>query len=134
MAGNRPIPSPSPDPESVAFWEAADREEFLLPKCGACGRFHWYPRPICPFCMSWDVEWTTSKGLGRVYSCTVFRKAEAPYAVAYVELDEGPRMLTNIWWGDPTGIFIGQRVQVTFVSASDQAARKIPFFRPIQEP
>lgn len=130
MFRTRHFLSPSPDPEGAPFWEAADREEFVLPKCGSCGRFHWYPRPTCPFCRSSDVEWTTSEGLGHIYSSTIFRRAEAAYVVAYVELDEGPRILTNIWASDPTETRIGQRVQVMFVSASDEAARKIPIFRP----
>lgn len=131
MTGNRIVPAPSPDPETLPFWEAAARDRFVLPKCNQCGRVHWYPRGTCPFCLSSDIEWVTSEGLGVIYSCTVFRHADQPYVVAYVELDEGLRLLTNIVADDPEQTAIGQKVKVVFLPASGASPQKVPFFTPI---
>ncbi|WP_332715680.1 Zn-ribbon domain-containing OB-fold protein [Pelagibacterium mangrovi] len=131
MTGNRIVPGPSPDPETLPFWEAAARDRFVLPKCNQCGRVHWYPRGTCPFCLSSDIEWVASEGLGVIYSCTVFRRADPPYVVAYVELDEGLRLLTNIVADDPEQTAIGQKVKVVFLPASGASPQKVPFFTPI---
>lgn len=130
MSNERYIAAPIRDTESAAFWEAADQEQLVLPKCTQCGRFHWYPRSSCPFCLAKAIEWTASRGEGQIYSVTTFRRTKEPFIVAYVELDEGPRLLTNIATEDAASVSIGQRVEVVFVSPSDEPARKIPFFRP----
>ncbi|MGD0072750.1 MAG: Zn-ribbon domain-containing OB-fold protein [Candidatus Binataceae bacterium] len=95
-------PLPKPSPTSRPFWDAAKRHELMLQRCGACGKFIYYPRPRCPHCFSDRLEWNRCSGKGKLYSFTVVRRAasrafaDAPYVLAIVELDEGPRMTTNI--------------------------------------
>lgn len=134
MGTRRHIASPIPDPESAPFWDAARQGIFLLPRCVDCRVFYWYPRALCPHCLGRSTEWVESEGRGRIYSLTVMRKAEEPYCIAYVELDEGPRVLTNIETGDPDALKIDQRVEVTFRPASDPPHQNVPFFRPVSEP
>ena len=95
-------PLPKPSPTSRPFWEAARRHELILQRCGACGKFIYYPRPRCPHCFSDRLGWERCSGKGKVYSYTVVRRAssrafaDAPYILAIVELAEGPRMTSNI--------------------------------------
>ncbi|MBB4524931.1 Zn-ribbon domain-containing OB-fold protein (plasmid) [Rhizobium leguminosarum] len=116
--------------EGAVFWQAARAGRFILPKCIDCGQVHWYPRAVCPFCLSSEIGWQESRGLGHVYASTFFRRTDAPYVIAYVELDEGPRMLTTIVTGDVASISIGQRVQIHF-AADDTVNGAYPVFRPI---
>lgn len=95
-------PLPKPSTTSRPFWEAAKRHELTLQRCGACGKFMYYPRPQCPHCFSDRLSWERCSGKGKVYSYTVVRRAssrafaDAPYILAIVELAEGPRMTTNV--------------------------------------
>ena len=95
-------PLPKPSTTSRPFWEAARRHELTLQRCGACGKFIYYPRPRCPHCFSDRLSWERCSGKGKVYSYTVVRRAssrafaDAPYILAIVELAEGPRMTTNV--------------------------------------
>ena len=79
----------------------------MLPVCDACGHHIWYPRSWCPVCRHESVTWTELTGRGTVHARTVLRRAvgpwrdAAPYVVAYVELEEGPRVLTNVVADDP---------------------------------
>ena len=67
----------------------------MIKHCKACGEAHYYPRAMCPFCVSDDTEWQTASGTGTIYTYSVMRRAEIPYAIAYVTLDEGVTMMTN---------------------------------------
>ena len=95
-------PLPKPTPSSRPFWEAARNHELKLQKCGACNQFIYYPRDRCPHCFSDQLSWQQVSGRGKLYSyTTVYRAstrsfADAPYVLAIVELDEGPRMTTNM--------------------------------------
>ena len=116
-------------PEIRPFWEAARRGKLLLAHCTACDRPHWFPRVVCPLCSSCDIEWREASGRGTVYSVSVARRASPPYALAYVTLDEGPTMLTNIVDCDVDGIVIGQKVKVVFMERAD--ALPAPMFTPL---
>jgi uncharacterized OB-fold protein len=117
-----------PSPELAGFWEATNRGVLLLARCDACAKVIWYPRPFCSTCGSTEVSWFESSGRGAVYTYTVVRKssppfdAVTPYVVAFVELDEGPRFLTNIVGCDPETVRIGQRVMVEFDPPNDYGA------------
>jgi uncharacterized OB-fold protein len=95
------------------------RHELKLQKCGGCGAFIYYPRPRCPHCLSENLEWRNVSGRGKLYSYTVVRRAssrafaDGPYVLAIVELDEGPRMTTNLM-AEPEKIKIGMPVTVAF--------------------
>jgi uncharacterized OB-fold protein len=110
----RPIPSPAVTLESKPFWDAAAEGKFLIKRCTACGKAHWYPRAICPICHSSDTVWEESPGEGVVYTFSIMRRSPTgPYAIGYVTLDEGPAVLTN-FVGDLEALAIGQKVKVRF--------------------
>jgi len=115
-----PAELPEPGPDTAGFWAAAADGRLLLPRCPACEIVIWYPRPFCPRCQRADVEWIEATGAGSVYSFTIVRRGTGayqravPYVLAYVELDEGPRVLTNIVDTEPEAIRIGQRVTAVF--------------------
>ena len=127
----RSIPAPEPNPETQPFWDATRRGELLLRRCGHCGEAHFYPRTICPLCGSDDTAWEQAAGGGTIYSFSVMRQAKIPYAIAYVTLDEGPTMMTNIVETDLDAIRIGQRVRVVFVPTESDGA-PVPMFRPVE--
>jgi uncharacterized OB-fold protein len=127
MAEERKLPAPTPLPETQAFWDAAAAGDFLLPKCTSCGRHHWYPRPKCPFCFG-DCDWTKSAGTGQVYSYSVMRAAKPAFVIAYVALDEGPKVLTNITGTAPEDVTIGMRVKVQFKPT--EGGPPVPVFVP----
>lgn len=115
-------------PESLPFWTAARRGVLVLPRCEDCGKSHWFPRAHCPFCHGARVKWQESDGRGTVYSWTLLRKKDAPYVVAYVELKEGPIMLTNIVDCANAEVAIGMPVHVKFRAAPE--GRLVPVFVP----
>lgn len=107
-------PAPAPAPDTLEFWEAGKAGRFLLKYCRDCDRPHWYPRAICPFCFSAEAEWREASGRGKIYSFAYMRRAAAPYVIAYVTLDEGPTMMTNIINADPSTLATGQAVEIAF--------------------
>ena len=127
----RKYPDPQPAPETEAFWEAAKEGRFLVRKCRACGRAHWYPRSICPFCSSTDTEWVEGAGKGTVYSYSVMRRAQPPYCMAYVTLAEGPIMMTNIVDCDFDRIRVGDAVELSFVKSEN--GYMLPMFKPAEK-
>ncbi len=132
----KPIPRPSP--ESLPFWEAAKAHRLLLPRCNACGRFWFPPSKRCRHCLSPDFAWTESKGRGRIYSFVVYHRpyhpafeGDVPYVVAVVELDEGPRLLTNIVGTPPEAVRCDAHVRVVF---EERDGAIIPMFSAIDPP
>ena len=132
-----PAPPPFVHPEVKPFWEATAEGRLVLPKCLECDTLIWYPRPFCPNCASTRVEWIAASGRGSVYSFTVNRRGQADlaayreagvYVLAYVELEEGPRVMTNIVDCDPDSVRIGQPVEVVFHDTGQGTA--LPRFRP----
>jgi uncharacterized OB-fold protein len=108
-------------PETLAFQDAAAEGRFVLPFCRACGRAHWYPRAICPLCGGGEVEWHPASGRGTIYSVSVMRRASPPYALAWVTLEEGPTMLTNLVDCDVDAARIGGPVRVVLQRQADGA-------------
>ena len=103
------------NPGDQPYFDAAAEGKLLLKKCGDCGKFHHYPRSLCPHCFSDKVEWVQAKGTGEIYTYSVTRRGTpVPYCIAYVKLDEGVTMLTNIVDTDLDAIKIGHRVKVGF--------------------
>lgn len=115
----RTLPSPGVGPDNAAFVAAAREGRFVLPWCEACGRSHWYPRAVCPHCWSSRIAWRTASGRGTVYACSTMHRVEAPYTLAYVTLDEGPTMLTNLVDAGADGWRIGMAVRLRFVASDD---------------
>lgn len=127
MSETRTIASPQPNPETEAFWEAARAGRLMLGQ-GPCGKVHWYPRAICPHCFG-EASLVEAKGTGEIYSFSVMKRAAIPYAIAYVTLDEGIRMMTNIVDTDLDSIHIGQKVKVVFKETED--GPPVPMFTPV---
>lgn len=123
----RDVLPPTPNPETAAFWEAANEGRLALRYCRDCRRHHYYPRAFCAHCMSDAVEWRDAAGRGRIHSYSIMRRAQVPYAVAYVELDEGPLMLTNIVQCDFDALHIGDAVELCFETFEGGT---LPVFRP----
>lgn len=113
-ATERKIPAPPPNPETQKFWDAAAQGKLLIKRCTACAAVHYYPRAFCPFCGSDATEWQAASGTGTIYSYSVMRRAEVSYAIAYVTLDEGVTMMTNLVDCDFNALTIGQRVRLVF--------------------
>jgi uncharacterized OB-fold protein len=125
---DRPLAAPIIDAATEPYFTAAKQGVLKLRRCTACQKPHFYPRALCPFCLG-DTEWIDAKGTGEIYSVSVTRRAgPIPYAIAYVKLDEGVTMLTNIVDCDLDALRIGQRVKVCFKPAEGEAA--IPMFTP----
>lgn len=126
-----PVSEPTVTAETEPFWSGLRKGRVLLPKCRRCDTIIWYPRHFCPRCGNLTVDWVEATGYGVVYSYTTVRRSRGPYnevvpyVVAYVELDEGPRVLTNLIdvVGEPR---IGQRVTAVF-DASDTGAALLRF-------
>ncbi|MGL4542280.1 MAG: Zn-ribbon domain-containing OB-fold protein [Polymorphobacter sp.] len=134
MTEPRKLRPPEINPETQPFWDAAAAGKLLIKRCTACGEAHYYPRSGCPFCHTADTIWETSKGLGVIYTLSTLRRgANAPFTLAYVTLDEGPSILTNITDCDPDRLAIGQRVAVRFVASTavdGSAGPPYPMFTP----
>jgi uncharacterized OB-fold protein len=120
-----PTPAVEINPESAPFWAAAGDGRLMLTRCTSCSSVIWYPRAICPVCHTEGTEWFEAAGLGHVYAFSIVRRSpgvystHVPYVLAYVELDEGPRIMTNIVGCDPESVSIGQRLRATFDAIGD---------------
>ena len=129
-----PTRAPRRSPETAAFWDACAEERLSIPRCDECAELIWYPRRFCPFCGSRSVTYTDVSGRGTVYTFTIIRRGDgpfrplAPYVLAYVRLDEGPVVMTNIVGVDPESVEIGQKVEVIWEPAGD--TDNIPRFTP----
>lgn len=128
-------PLPRIDEESKGFWEACQRHELYVQRCRSCRSYRYYPRALCPACLSDDTEWVRSSGRGAVYTFTVTYQNQAPgfrdelpYVLAYVELEEGVRLLTNIVRCPPDDVRIGMPVEVVFDDVTAEVT--LPKFKP----
>ena len=122
------LPEPVSNADSAPYWTAARERRLLIRSCRACGTKHFMPRHLCPACWSDQLEWVPSAGKGSVHSFSIIRRApvaafaqKVPYVVALIDLDEGPRMVTNIVGDDALSVRIGERVEVTFEERGDGA-------------
>ena len=129
MSTERKIPAPAVNPEIKPYFDAAGEGRLLVKKCKSCGQYHHYPRAICPHCFSDQTEWTEAKGTGTVYTYSVLRRgAPVPYCIAYVTLDEGVTMMTNIVDCDLDAVKIGMKVKVAFKPTD--GGPSVPVFTP----
>ena len=127
-------PLPEPTEVSRPFWEACRRHELRIQRCRKCGLLIHYPKVHCPNDGHDGFDWALMSGRGCVYSFVVAQRAfhagfkpELPYVVAVIELEEGPRMMSNVIGIDPEDVYIGLPVEVEFEDASD--AISLPKFR-----
>lgn len=137
MTYKKPIPPQGM--HTKPFWDGTRAGKLMLPRCRSCNRVHWYPRLICPFCHATELEWVEASGYGRLHTFAVQHRAfggwaqEAPFVTAYIDLDEGDRMLTVLRGVDaakPETIRIGARCKVEFEAANETT--HIPFWRVVE--
>jgi len=128
-------PLPHLDEENRPWWEALKRHELYLQKCRDCAAIRYYPRAQCPECLSPRTEWVRASGRGKVYTFTATWQNQAagfreslPYVMAYVQLDEGPKMLTNIIDCGPEQVKIGMPVEVVYEDVTAEVT--LAKFRP----
>jgi uncharacterized protein len=128
---------PIPTPETKPFWQGTRASELRLQRCDACAHVYFPPRPFCPKCAGRAVSWFAASGQGSLYSYVIHHRPvpgfTPPYSIAVVELDEGPRMMTNIvdCPQTPEALQLDMRVEVTFVQLNDDIS--LPQFRPARE-
>jgi len=131
----RPKPLPVITDESRPFWDGCRQGKFLLQYCERCRQYQFYPRMYCMQCGAETLTWVESCGRGVIYSYTIIRQIKSaefgndtPYNVAIVQLEEGPRLMSNIVDIDPAHLRVDLPVKVVFDAVTD--AISIPRFRP----
>jgi len=125
---------PAVDWETRAYWEGCARHELVLQRCKRCGLVQHRPRALCASCLSSEVEHFVASGQGEVHTYTIIHQNQiqpyvgaVPYVLAYVDLPEGPRLLTNVVGCEPDEVTVGMAVRVEFVDTGEFA---VPRFRP----
>ena len=136
MELERPLPQPI-TPEAKPYWDGARDGKLMIPRCRACARAHFYPRVACPHCGSRDLQWVQASGRGRLLSFEIAHqilnkafKVRPPVILAMVELEEGPRLLTNLVNAtpDPAALRCDMPVEVVFETLTDEVT--LPVFQP----
>ncbi len=131
----RPLPR-ADEFDTREFWAATKDKELKYQQCANCNTVVFYPRRHCTGCTSSSLVWKTASGRGTVYTYSVVRQSyhpffrnKIPYAVAWIDLDEGPRLLSNVVGVDDplADIKIGMKVQVEW---EEHEELNIPLFRP----
>lgn len=119
---------PVPNEETQPYWDSLKQHKMKLPQCKSCKQFHMYPRSHCPNCFSWDIEWREASGKGTLYTYAIQHRAqgpgfqdEVPYITAIVQLDEGPRLLTNLVGvePDPAKVICDSPVEIVYDDVTD---------------
>lgn len=134
MDTNKPLPQPNAD--NKPFWEACQRHELTFQKCEQCGLVRWPAAFICPGCHSDRFEWTQVSGRGKVYSFAVYHQVfhpgfekDVPYVTASIELEEGPRLLSNVINCPPEEVYCEMPVAVVWEDLSPEFS--LPKFQPV---
>lgn len=138
MTTTRPKPLPRPTPETAPFWEGCKQRELRLPFCTVCQRYFFYPRRYCPTCLSDAITWRKASGRGTLHTYIINHRPapgfeqDAPYVIAIVQLDEGPRLMTNIINVEPQpeNLIPDMPVEVVFEDASAEIT--LPKFQPVR--
>jgi uncharacterized OB-fold protein len=130
MTRDREIPAPYVSAENQPYFDAAAQGRLLLKRCDACNKVHFYPRAMCPYCFSDETQWIDAAGTGKIYTYSVSRLGvKVPFALAYVTLDEGVTMMTNIVDCDLEALTIEMKVKVVFKPSID--GPPVAMFTPI---
>jgi uncharacterized OB-fold protein len=134
MLANPRRPIPEPTPETQHFWDGTAAGELRLQRCSDCTQVYFPPRPFCPGCASRDVEIFVASGRATLYSYVINHRPmpgfEAPHSIAVVQLEEGPRMMTNVVGcpQTPEALELDMALEVTFDRVTDEIT--LPLFRP----
>ena len=136
MAENRPLPTPI-TPEAKPYWDGLKEHKLMLPKCDDCGKPFFYPRILCPNCHSRNISWIQASGKGKLFSFQIAHrslnpafKVELPCVVAMIELEEGPRMMSNLINVEPSPDVVkcDMPVEVVFEKQNDDVT--LALFQP----
>ena len=123
-----PAPAPVINSTTAEFWKATTEGRFILQRCNGCDIVLWFPRRNCPKCWTEDVSTFDAQQTGIIYSFTVVRKGKGafqdagPFVIAYVELADGPRIMTNIVDCDIGALHIGMPVEMVFHDTGEGSA------------
>jgi uncharacterized OB-fold protein len=125
---------PTIEPETQPFWDAAAEERLLIQRCDDCGRWQYYPRPFCKVCWSRNVSWAEASGRATLYTFSIVRQNDlppfderVPYVTAIVDLEEGPRMVSEVVDCPLDEVEIGMPLEVTYRDLAE--GLKLPVFR-----
>ncbi len=135
MQAKSKIPLPKPTPETDHFWDGTRLGELRLQKCDDCEQVYFPPRPFCPSCASRDVSIFSASGRAILYSYVINHRAhpafDGPYSIAVVQLEEGPRMMTNIINVEqtPEALVLDMPLEVIFEELDEQIS--LPYFQPV---
>jgi uncharacterized OB-fold protein len=129
----------TPTPDTQPYWDAARNHQLALPECLSCRRFYFYPRDHCPVCWGREVRWRAVSGRGFLHTYVIAHhpapgfEADAPYVIAVVELEEGPRMMANIVGiePDPALLELDMPLEIVF---TERGPMTVPNFRPAGGP
>lgn len=130
----RPLPEPTPETEH--FWNGTREGRLLLQRCDACHSVYFPPRPFCPACGGRAVSVVAASGRGSLYSYVINYRPhpafDGPYAIAVVQLEEGPRLMTNIVGCEqtPEALVLDMPLEVHFEAVSSEIT--LPLFRPLR--
>lgn len=125
---------PEPTPETRKYWDGLASGSLRIQQCIPMKHSYFYPRTSCPVCGTEDVEWVTASGRARLHSYVISHRPapgfSPPYVIAVVELEEGPRMMTNIVGVPPLAgqLDLDMELVVEFEARSDEIT--VPLFRP----
>ena len=124
------FPVPEPSAVSAQFWAATEKHQLTMQRCETCDRLVWYPRSVCPRCGEFSLRWEQLSGQGVVYAVSVHHRPahpafadKVPYSVVLVDLDEGARIMSNVFGPPPT---VGDSVSVEWIPLDD--GRNLPTF------
>ncbi len=128
-------PLPKATPETERFWTGLREHKLMIQRCKDCSKAYFYPRPFCPACHSWNTEWFQANGKGKLYSFVIPQRplphmGDGAYVIAIIELDEGPRMMSNLIGIDPDPDKIGCDIPVVIDYADVTDEVTLPKFRP----
>ncbi len=130
-------PLPQSDPVTAVFWESVKAHEMKIQRCNDTGKYFFYPRGMSPFTLSSNISWEPVTGKGTVHAFTIVHlnrapgfSDELPYVVAMIELEEGPRMMSNLIDidADPEHVKIGMPVELVYDDVTDEVT--LPKFKP----
>jgi uncharacterized OB-fold protein len=129
-------PLPKPTPETKPYWEAAKQHRLVIQRCNDCSTHYFYPRPLCPRCLSRNVEWVQASGRGRLHTFVINHRpprgfpVPPPYVIGIIELEEGARILAQVveMPPDPAAIRCDTPVEVIFEDVTPEIT--LPKFRP----
>jgi uncharacterized OB-fold protein len=132
-------PLPEVNSFTAPFWDYCKKHELRMQFCNRCNQWVWYPKALCPKCGRIDkIEWKKLSGKGIVYSFTVIRQVidnaesfnrDIPFVIGLIELEEGPRIYSNIINVKPDDVSIGDKVEVVFEDVTKEIS--LPKFKKV---